>query len=544
LRFLIESLTLDLEKQQKAAQHWQQKVIELQKSYETSSLADNTVEASRDHAESSISFYGSLVIGSNSPSNCSSPTCSTCAYQPTSIPGSPVDLITTLHHQHSLLSHSNQDLSALGTQIIGKLHYAANPSLSIVNISLPNLKSNAGIAVNEATFQTVLGAIDAMAGFSSGPPSEDNPWPRIRHLKPDFSEEKARELCERLLREAVFTRNLSSNPIVAQSLLDGLLGSFGHFSTHNMVLAVVSLLEMSWQIGVQHRSAVHPSIQVYVALFSMVLAPSQSKRATWMARNMETLESSSGESCFQVLVLGYLGAAYYALLTHDEDSLLRYVTILDEILAPGTSAGEALEAWDVVNYHAMPSPSKREQPDSPTSNWLQQGSSFYHSSDSIRHAPYDPQAPKSASRSSSSFLPSTAFSAGDSDELFSSSSNKRPSYYLDENGEIYTPGENLKSLMRITVHLIRAEASLIFADHATCRHWVDEAEKTLLSIPLAFMFQRVLLMKNVMKTTCPFPTGTRTVVDEFERRMLQHDCARCECPFGDNIVVGGLWRTP
>ena len=626
MSYLIDQLSTDLKNHRLIADHWQQKYNDLKRTIEAGEASSSPAQPRSAVVEDSPSFPQPVCRStSESPSHTLS-TCSSDTNRALSPPTSPVSLIMDLQYGNSIAPQNIEDLSAFGTHMLGRLQSTANPSLSLVHIKPPNLRSEVGL-VGDSTFQAVLNAIDVMAALHMGPSTKDNPLPRVRYVKPDFTPEKARETwnhvfapidaspdrfmfsaasasrrqieydesdpdydhmdrvlakatdsevvdmlqycgmlvggmhqavfedpsllkarvhlgraCERLLREAVFSRNMTTNPIVAQALLDGLVGTFGHFSTHNMVLAVVSILEMSWQIHTQHPNIVHPSLQVYVAFFALVLAPSQSKRATWMQRNMEVLQSPANQKCFQILVLGYFGAAYYALLTHDEYALLSHVTLLDEILAPGPQREEALEAWDIVNYHPItptntPSPSTERHPEKTAPMPLYDHSSLYPSS-------FDPIIDLLAAPEVEQFAAWMA-SSGEVPPSHSNPSEDAPQpRFLDEYGNEYTPGENLKSMLRITVQLIRAEASLLFADHETCRHWVDEAEKTLLSIPVYFMFQRVLLMKNVIKATCVFPTGTRTVVDEFERRMIQHDCAALQCPYEENNYVGGFWRTP
>ena len=621
---LIDKLSTDLKNYRLASDHWQKKYNDLKRTIEAGEASSNPVQLRYAVVEDCSSFPRPVCRSTSESPSYTLSACSSEDNQDPSTPTSPMSLIMDLQYGNSITPQNIEDYSAFGAHMLGRLQSTANPSLSLVHIRPPNLRSEVGL-VGDSTFQAVLSAIDVMATLHRGPSTKDNPLPRVRHLKPDFDPEKARETwyhvfapidvspdrfmflaasasrrqieydeadpdydhmdrvlakatdlevidmlqycgmlvagmhqavfqdssllnarvhlgraCERLLREAIFSRNLTTNPIVAQALLDGIVGTFGHFSTQSMLLAVVSILELSWQIHTQHPNTIHPSLQVCMAFFSLVLTPSPSKRATWMQRNMEVLQSPANQKYFQVQVFGYFGAAYYALLTQDEGALLSYMALLDEILAPGPHREEALEAWDVVNFHPIapittPSPSTERHPKKTASTPIYDHSSLYPSS-------FDPifdllSAPEVE-------FASWMASSGEVPPSHSSLSEDAPEpLFLDEYGNEYTPGENLKSLLRITAQLTRAEASLLFADHETCRYWVDEAEKTLLSIPVNFMFQRVLLMKNVIKTTCVFPTGTRTVVDEFERRMIQHDCAALQCPYEEDHV-GGLCRTP
>lgn len=393
--------------------------------------------------------------------------------------------------------------------------------------------------------------------------------------------------CERLLREVIFTRNLTAKSAeLGQSLMDGLVGTFCHFSTHGMTSAVSSILELAWLLYSKNPNGHDPMMRVFLSFFALVLAPSESKRIGWMQHISEALRLSSQSKSFAALVLGSFGVSYNALLTHDEGTFLRYATILEEVLAPGHQMHGEDELWDFVRYHATQprppfTPSWNDSPHTamPIEDYpaaFNCGYSFVHLpaedsrsalvSHASAHSPsltacpciVDLQNPEYTS--SMHFLESVdseellenwaspSFLSEDSPDALSQhpETQEQVAHYsfLDEKGDPYVPGENLKSIYRITFLLMRAEAALTFQDHETCIHWVDEAEKLLISIPLDYMFQRVFLMKNVIKTTCHFPTGTRTVVDEFERRLLLHDTARCPVPPPSKASIGALWRTP
>lgn len=631
LGYLIDRLTTDLENYRILADHWQQKVTDLKHAEgdesSTASIA-GSAEGLGEQSSNSVASSGCEACSSRLDSLSA---CSSCSTHPNS-PGSHTpDLILDLQSDDLSSPRALEDSSAFGTHLIGHLNATANPSLSMVQVSAPRLRSNVSNLVSESTFQIVLAAIDTMAVQYLKSATGEDTWPMIRHLKPDFNLEKARlvwqsvfapmdvspsqisynsgascrkdshlynddsdmdELdmalaratdlevvdmlhysslmtggmhqavfddpslsaarlhlgrsSERLLREAVFTRNLTTNAQVAQALLDGFVGTFMHFTAHGMASAVISILELSWLVLTQHPSAVHHSLHVFITLFSVLLAPSQSKRATWMQRGMAVLEQSKQDRCFQTIVMGYYGAAYYALLTHDEDSVLSYATLLEDLLAPGTHHALTTEAWDVAVYHPVlpgthpkiPSPSDTAAVFDTSGHFrlYEEPAQFESLGEPMLDDPtLDFWLPSSFPTDLHPPVPPVDDSSTESNQ------------FLDEHGRVYTPGENLKSVLRISLQLMRAEASLIFQNQESCMYWVDEAEKTLRSIPLKYMFQRVLLLKNVIKATCPFPTGTRTVVDEFERRMIELDIANCTrigLPPRDPRHLGALWRTP
>jgi len=138
---------------------------------------------------------------------------------------------------------------------------------------------------------------------------------------------------ERLLREAIFTRNIGSNSDYAHGLLAGILGVLRHFSSMARSGAVVSLLEIAWSTCMQHIEGIHPIMKGVVSFVSTILAPSQSRRAVWMARNQENFQSTP-ERYFHLTTTAYFTASYYALTTRDDDALLHYLAQLDELLAP------------------------------------------------------------------------------------------------------------------------------------------------------------------------------------------------------------------
>lgn len=346
---------------------------------------------------------------------------------------------------------------------------------------------------------------------------------------------------ERILREAVFTRNLTANPAVAKVLLDGLVGSFCHFATQDMASAVLSVVHLAWLVFSQNIERFHPTNRIFISFYALVLEPSESQRKIWMQRVNEGLELSEPEKPFLAVLMAAFAGAYNALLGKDEAGVLQYIASLDEILAPLTESNEQAEQYEIDHFHAVyakPPSTGLQSPPSTQSPSYTESTDYYDPADLTYNFENDDNLladwltpPLSSEETSEPLMPA--------DEWIESSSA-----FLDEYGRTFTPGENLKSIFRIPLQLIRADAALAIQDLEMCMYWVDEAEKTMLSVPLNYMMQRVFLMKNVIKTTCPFPTGERSVVDEFERRMLAHDSAQSGRPSGEHGRVGALWRTP
>lgn len=336
---------------------------------------------------------------------------------------------------------------------------------------------------------------------------------------------------ERLLREAVFTRNLGDKPELAQGLLSGLIGLLRHFSTQNRSGAVVSLLEIAWQTSVRHVQLVHPIMKGVVSFISTVLATSPSRRSVWMARNQENFQSTS-ERYFHLTVTAYFTASYYALTLRDEDSLLHYVAQLDEILAPRGDAPYTGPYYDDPSECLVHSSSA-------TAPQMNPAASLPAGPDVFKNALVTPATNPQAHPTTGPFADSipmedipTEFSYDDSQPMPTSDSTASSSDETDEAwvegsplSTKYVPDENFKALLRVAVHLIRAEACLIRDDHEMCRHWVDEAFNSLASISSGFVKQKLFLvdvsaLKLVFSNKCQFPTGYRSVAEEFERRTI------------------------
>jgi hypothetical protein len=338
--------------------------------------------------------------------------------------------------------------------------------------------------------------------------------------------------CERLLREVIFSRGLTTNPKLAQCLVDGLLGTVWHFGTHNRATAILSVLEIAWQIHEEHASTVHPFTRGIIAYISTVIAPTASRRAMWMSRNLETIKSTP-QKFFYLTATSYFTSCFYALLTNDEDLLLHYFTQMDDLLAPHVPGekdrkNNFVDFQNFAIFNPLPDSSNNELP-SPT---LSSNSSTHLG---VWDAPFHPRNVSFAIRlgdDPSAFdhpLPDffgpqfghTSSSDDEGSDLNASSSDSPiPSYS-------YNPPEHLKALMRVMVHLLRAEAALIHSDYANCEHWLDEAEREMQGVPHmpTVQTEEILMLRVICKRTCPFPAGTRTVIQEFERRTTNYHAA-------------------
>jgi len=410
--------------------------------------------------------------------------------------------------------------------------------------------------------------------------------------------------CERLLREIIFTRNLSNNPGYAQGILAGMIGMIRFFSFHQRFGAVVSLLEMGWQICAQAITDIHPITKGLISFVSTIMAPSPARRSLWMARNQEIFQTTS-ERYFHLSTTAYFTAAYYALTTGDEDSLLYYLSQLEDHLAPRDPESNAISGpfyddpslclgpvgpkkADFLGYHPetsspssstttelpfvlfpacspkeTPLPSRTPSPPSSASNpsffpsffptpisaletstapmstldYATPSCSHHSCSSSCAAAPlptsspcaYNPLSPPLAPPTSSDPGHISAFSYGYLTPYtvpFHEESSEATSdeVAINTSTNSFIPNEDFKTVLRSASHLLRAEAALLSKNYATCRHWVDEAEREITSVPDIFFQHKVFLvdvtlLKTIFRTTCPFPTGNHSVAEEFEMRV-------------------------
>lgn len=402
--------------------------------------------------------------------------------------------------------------------------------------------------------------------------------------------------CERLLRELIFTRNASTDPRSAQGLLAGMIGILRFFSSQQRTGAVLSMMEIAWQMAMNHVTEIHPIMKGLISFISTVMAPNPSRRAVWMARNQENYQSTS-ERYFHLCTTAYFAAAYYALANRDEDTLLHYLAQLDDVLA----ANADCEAYhdpeccmmisntdELDDEYEDPVPFFTFESSLPQDAGTQSTGTFAvtQSTQAVAHHPSCPHyqtvsdpsfsscdSPQCTQRSRHVYpratwpepsdvdttLPATAGrnfsiliepgyeSYYDPADLQSTSSETSPhsndqthppissNYYYkpnpgfsdsetEEPNLTYTPSEDFKAILRSATHLIRAEGALLTNDYTTCMQWVDEAEKEVRSVPDLYLDHKVFIvdvsaLKSVFITECPFPTGSRSIAAEFERRI-------------------------
>ena len=353
--------------------------------------------------------------------------------------------------------------------------------------------------------------------------------------------------CERLLREAIFTRNLTSNRFVAQGLMDGMMRSFCFFAPEERTGAVSSMLELAWPMYLSHPEEYFPSMKPFLCFFGLVLSPSEGKRTTWLKRIESNLDESFQSRCYPSIIWSHFGAAYNALIAKDESTFLEHATALEVLLERKPQEAGFLERWDMAAYRPVfpeiqgandvSSPIELEYATTEQLEYNVYAEASPHVVHSSKHVNYSTPNIRHVPSSSESDEYTISAHSASSHDLVSS-------HYLDDYGNPYIPGEKLKTIYRIPLQLMRAEASLLFQDVESCISWVDEAERSMGDACYSYMLQRVFLMKNVIKDTCPFPSGTRSVVDEFERRVVAHDASRSATPHRKHTSIGALWRTP
>ena len=615
MSYLIDRLSMDLDHFRQAADHWHRKYEELNNPNIAESapvpIAEPIEESSTSSGSSTLPFDESGLVSSyESPSMESKELIIT-----SSLANNDIDLFLDLHSGHF---SNSMEAASFGTHFVGRLHNTSNPSLSILNLSAPRIRSDISHLINDSIFPMVIRGIETQIAVKIELSDDKKQYALSRWLKPDFRLEKALEVwnhiyapmdvhpsrlmltasnscriggleygeddpdvdyfdrvlakandeeivdmlhyctllvaglnqavfedptlsdarthigraCERLLREVIFCRNTTLNPHLAQSLLDGLIASLWHFNTHSMEVAALTIVELSWNVGALHSNTVHPALKLLIAFFGMILTPSIAKRVIWKDRVEEIRQNPANQRSFQIVFIGQFTQCYFGLFSRDQDAVLQSLQDMDEILKEMPSDPHSLETWDTIAFHAVSSmPDFTPHPQSPTYATQPSSTSYQHPQPTISDPigllfddfNYSVDAwsqPKTDTPSA--HMPHTS---GYSSVPAESDTYTR---FIDEYGEPYVLGDNLKKVMVFTIQLLRAEAAVVFGDEESCMHWVDEAEKTLVSIPIDYMTQRVSIapLKNIIKETCNFPSGKSTVVDEFERRMIIHDRAR------------------
>lgn len=345
--------------------------------------------------------------------------------------------------------------------------------------------------------------------------------------------------CERLLREAIFTRNLTSNLLLAQGLATGMLRSFYYFGPEGRSGAITSVLDLIWPMCAGNPKGFFPSMAPFLCFFGLVLAPTEGKRSIWMKRIDANLEEGYQARRYPSMMWSHYASAYNALLSKEEGAFLHHAFAMEELLECKPLAEGLEERWDLGCTQLI----------FPTEDISisQDGTSEGLEYEVHHEVPAHIASTENFSNHAASTFAAPSSSENDDFDPVSgypSPLNILSDSFLDDYGKPYTPGEKVKTMYRIPFQIMRAEASLIFQDYESCMHWVDVAERTLVDASHDYMLHKTFLTKNIIKATCPFPTGTRTVVDEIERRMIAHDTARSAVPPRERGLVTALWRTP
>ena len=618
--YLIDRLSTDLEQFRNAADHWQRKYNELNKSSSSESSPipiTESVEEPYTVSDSSTGPYDETAPIHSS--HCSSIEFNE-SLESNTRPNGDIELILDL--QSGKFSNS-MELASFGTHLIGRLHNASNPSLSIVNLNTPRLRSNVAHLINDNTFSMVIRGIESQIAVRVGLSDYCKQYALSRWLKPDFSLEKALEVwnhiyapmdvhpnrlifsastscriggleydeddpdvdyfdrvlakandeeivdmlhyctmmipglrelayddpnlngalthigkaCERLLREAVVSRNTTLNSSIARSLLEGLIASLWHFNSHKMDAASLSVVELSWHICTLHPNTAHPALKLLIAFFGMVLTTSNNKRLVWQERIEEIRRNPANQRSFQVIFVGHFAHIYHGMFTRNQDSVLQSIHAMDEILKDMSSDPHSLDNWDHIAFQAVsstPASSPQSRPLQTTSNASNQSTLDSSHNEHTLAEPIGLFFDDFRDSTDSWLLPNEATTSvpipSTSQTQSHQSESDTFSRFIDEFGEPYVLEDNWKMVMQFTLQLVRAEASIVFGDEESCIHWVDEAEKTLCSIPVDYVTQQVSMapLTNIIKDTCNFPSGKRTVFDEIGRRMTLRDRSRLD----------------
>jgi hypothetical protein len=319
---------------------------------------------------------------------------------------------------------------------------------------------------------------------------------------------------QRLIREVIFTRNLSTNPKLAKCIFDSLMANLGFFIERDMESASITTLELAWQLCVQHHSLIHPIAKAFLIKRSLIMASSPSARYLWKKRSDQNLKDSD-QNQFYSRSTSLFTSSYFALFSQNEPELLECLSKLDELLAT-TSDSHSIEgqiALEDPEMHMCSLDDDTEDP-SPTDLCVT----------ILTHGPYNSMAGATTSARWPDLHSST------NDCCLSESPYEQPSSRASHGVswdlvEAYKPTESHKLELRVMVSLIRAEASLVWSNPMACTHWVDDAESMWLLLPRTLHFPRGItsVMRNVFRHMCSFPSGKRTVAQEFERRMIHHE---------------------
>jgi hypothetical protein len=312
---------------------------------------------------------------------------------------------------------------------------------------------------------------------------------------------------ERLLCEAVFTRNLGAHTHFASELYVAIIDSIYHFTATGRFGALQSLQEIAWRLCTTHPTAVHPILKSQVLYQSTIWASNPSLRQVWLARSLDNLESAD-QPYFHIASTTYFAGCYVALANRDLESLLHYIAKLDVVLS-----GEVPELLWVSDESSSPSSAA-----SPPSSGYNRTSPSHESSITTLWPHHEPE---------EGIIDFGDLGTSPSDEIASrGSTSSTDTTYDSLDQRVFIEADHSKTCLQSGLKLLRAEASLLAGDTDMCIHWVDEAEKEILKLPDLLILQKMFVQESpciaeVFRTVCPFPAGTHTIAEELERRVSQ-----------------------
>jgi hypothetical protein len=312
----------------------------------------------------------------------------------------------------------------------------------------------------------------------------------------------------RLLREVLFSRGIFSKNDCAQYFLASIQGVIYHFSLTNKFGAIISLVEIAWSVCMQHASEVYPFMKGSFSCLSTLLASNQSNRSVWMARSNEILLSTP-DCGFHLTVYVYTTSCYYAIATRDEEALMHYLAQLDMLLA-----AESEMTTNSLSDHLHQYPS--DYLHLGLENGGLSGCASFPSTEASISPSYNVIISATATTNTAQ-LPSPIF------DPFTLQEWQIPPAKWSNHNPPFDSNLEIKHYCRTASHIVRAEAALLNNDYPTCRYWVDEAEREIICVPDVFLCYELVdtsCLRHSFNSTCPFSSGTHSVAEEFELRIL------------------------
>lgn len=302
---------------------------------------------------------------------------------------------------------------------------------------------------------------------------------------------------ERLLREAVVVRNISTQSQFAAEFICSIVDTFYYYSFQGHQGALGAILEIAWSVASRHSDIIHPIMKAMIIFESTVWAPNDARRAIWMARNEELIKTAE-RPYFHLVSTSWFTACFYALSVRDEDTLLYYLDKLDKILVPGNRGYDSDE-------FSVSSPFE-------TSISLPPSPKFY----------YGPVSPSANQWNQDPNHSNELWNQFASHEVESQSACSELNESLDLSTDLRD--EQTKTCLRAALHFVRAEAALISSNSEMCMQWIDQAELEMRSLPDPFLFQKLLLtdipsFRQAFNTRHVFPSGSTSIAEELDFRV-------------------------